>query len=442
MQPALRCVQCAQPATQRCRDRSTRSSVVCCSTQCGTRALDALLGAVLTQTIDADPKRTRDDDEEQIDPRKLAQPKYRSPLNEYTRRDIAPLIERWAVHNRWLSESDQLRTWVLASMADPHSLWALQSLCVVLPEPDDVFARGLLEVEMNADTGDNVRPRHKADEKMYAHVVDFVVDARVSGAGVVELHQERRLRVLWNRVAHMDSGSSEENRCRFVVVWVGYRMTNSSHASALLWDRLDGTMLFVEPNGLPSMFYDQQFEIDALLAELERFSMSLRGVRAFLTMAGMVGPLGGPQSWSSSAAGGNRRLCSVKGGFCVSATLLWIDALVRNARPMVPLHEDVLSITQELQRDMRSWPLPPGGGDVVLLGYHSLLIDRFVRTLDRYAPALADAVRRQWPEADLDDEDAAMEAGLAIAERIGAPAIAEMRRVLQAANRAPTATAL
>ena len=417
---------CGNAATHIGRDAQSYTAVLCCSIECGRAELDTLL-------IGVDPKRARDDTSD-AEARKTQRPAYRSPLVDYTRRDLPQLIERYAVHQTWAAQSDVFVHWLLASMADPQSLWALppESFCAVAPAPGEeterAFGAALLEYDFG-EPSDMVKPR-RSSERIYVEVPEgeiriIVTRNQQRGNWSVQPYDEPRARVLWNRAA-------TRGICRFIAMQVHFAFEAGGHFSALLWDRLDGTMMFVEPHSAPLESYEEFWQFTAVLDELQRFSLRLRGVRSFVPMQAVIDGFGGPQLWATRDPRVNLRLCEAAEGFCVSATLLWIDALVRNARPLVPLREDASEITRDLRREVLSWPAPPGGADSLLLGYHSVLVDRFARTLRRYEPLLADAMQRQ-PEYDIDvpeerDEVLQLATDLAVGSR------REMQRVLTRAS--------
>ena len=450
-----RCGACPREATQICRHAPTSFAVLCCSERCGTQLLDATL-----LSIGYDPlgKRTRDEEE---DPRKAARPDegaasgsssaaaaaggdsppttsaeapwvYRSPVQDYSMDHLRVVAALYDPQLDWLRRSGLFRAWVWAEMSGKESDWELDGrLLAVGPTTPEEFhetlndqllvyapaqsghARNFIHPQFDKYLPEAMRPFYATD---LVCVMEETHTMIANGADVMRW---------WGEPV-------ESSPSRFILQPVSILLRNnkSAHYAALLLDKSNGTMLFLEPQG--AVFFTRPGSA-GLIQTLEGFSLTFIGARAFVSIATLVPEFGGPQSWTTAhehlaefqydpdddaegegarprppgRMGGwrqithERELCDMRSGFCVSATMLWVDALVRNARDGVPLVQDVLRITKALQADVERWPIPLGKQDVRMLCYGSVIVDRFVKQVEVGRFAVAREIIRPDPELEI-----------------------------------------
>jgi len=334
----MQCASCPLPATGMCRRPSSFEYVYCCSAECGTLAL---IG----------DKRGHDDDER----RTKRQAQYTSVAEP--RDYLQALVRNIDPPENVLSDIGDVLSYYPAALMTarhPDVIWLMPTRTPALFEQvsDDGWLHRRTSPAISADATIVIQ-------------LDNELRPTVRGDGVIPA---------WRRAVE------QATRRRFVVVSVLFSYAEDSpddHAAAILWDRVDGSAIFVEPHASPMQDAAPQLNMRESFAALARFvTGNLPGVSALVHPVGLIGLLGGPQSWFHELRPASGRRFSVDGGWCVTATLMWIEALVRNAPSRRPLRDSVFAITAALQAECSTWVRFGPGNDSWLINYHHYLLEQ------------------------------------------------------------------
>lgn len=339
----MQCISCSAPATGTMHNLISHEFAHCCSFQCGQIAL---IG----------DKRKSDEDD--------------------------PLAKRRYIYNPIAPPRSQLAH--LVDVVEPKEN--------VLMNDDDILSRYPAVLMTNAPQSNvvwlvpNRVPTlfEKADYPFpLAHVR---ADGHVSGEMniIIRLDDSLNPTIVAPEVAEAWRRAVEQATTRrFVVVDVTFDGPDYAHAGAILWDRVDGNAIFLEPHGSPPAYASDVFNLHRSTAELSKFVMeNLVGVKALWRSYNFTDEHNGPQSWFGKLRPQAGRIFGIDGGWCMTAVYMWIAALVKNAPSRRPLIDWIGNITANLRSECSTWVRYGPDTDSWLINYHHYLLEKIYDDLE------------------------------------------------------------
>lgn len=353
-------------------------------------------------------KRTHDSAAENDHRAKMLQ-RFVPPADGLTRRQLLSMVMRYSPLGNLLSMSPGAEHFLLAIMGA-----TLPALCaVVCPPGDNVHHRDLIDQTSDV-TETELITYGTAPQLHYSAATGRIwftsSDDDVEGDEGDD-HDLIRVRNLVSDPRAVEN--AEQSGVRFLALdmviedMIDYdnsgdeiRVEREKHAIILLVDMPFRDVFLLEPHGRP-INPNGNMEMEKLVQNLQG-ALELvfpwlhtspdpltrllpKNTGRLFYPASLIGSMGGPQSWNRDPDEKPINLrysdyAAKHNGYCVSAALMWLQALIENARTNVPLREDFAFITASLKRHVAQWTRP-SDGDSYLANYHAYLVHRILAAL-------------------------------------------------------------